>query len=71
MASRQTKAAATAAATQAAAPKVYRVTLGRSVNFRGVVLDPKFPLARVTEDMLADLGDAVLEKVEIADGPEV
>lgn len=71
MATRQTKAAATAAAAPTAAPKVYRVALARSVNFRGVVLGPQQSLPRVTEDMLAELGDAVLEKVEIQDGPEV
>lgn len=50
-----------------AAPKIYRVRLAKSVPFRGVVLNPKDVLPRVTEDVLAELGNAVLEAVEVTD----
>lgn len=52
-------------------PKFFRVTLGKSVRFREVVLNPRDDLI-VADDALAELGDAVIDKVEVtADGTEV
>ena len=57
--------------TDETADKLFRVTLGKSVRFREVVLNPRDDLV-VAGDVLPELGDAVIAKVEVnEDGTEV